>query len=94
MKGSFSQSEMKSIQGLHAECLRDASETWAVKVENMARLGRMERLMVRWMCGVHLKSRKASAELNSRLGIECITDVVRRSRLRWFGHVERKDSDV
>jgi len=35
----------------------------------------------------------ASAELNNRLGIECITDMVRRSRLHWFGHVERNDSD-
>jgi len=45
------------------------------------------------MSGVHLKSRTARAELNTRLGIKCITDVVRRSRLWWFGHVERKDSD-
>jgi len=51
-------------------------------------------MVVRWMCSVHLlKSRTASAELNSRLGIECITDVVRRSSLQWFGHVERKDSE-
>jgi len=40
-----------------------------------------------------LKNRMTSAELNSQLGIECITDVVRRNRLRWFGYVERKDSD-
>jgi len=44
-------------------------------------------------CGVHLKSRTVSAELNSRLGIEYITDAVRQSKLRWFGHEERKDSD-
>jgi len=53
-----------------------ASETWAIKVEDMARLERTERMMVRWICGVHLKSRTASAKLNSRLGLECITDVV------------------
>jgi len=34
-----------------------------------------------------------AAERNSRLGIECIIDVVRRSRLQWFGHVERKNSN-
>jgi len=62
-------------------------------VEDMARLEKTERMMVRWMCGIHLKSRMASAELNSQLGIKCIIDVVRRSRLWWFGHVERKDSD-
>jgi len=49
--------------------------------------------MVSWMYGVHLKNRIASVELNRWLGIECITNVVRRSRLQRFGHVERKDSD-
>jgi len=43
------------------------------------------------MCDVHLMIRMTSAELNSQLGIECMTDVARRSR---FGHVERRDSDV
>jgi len=50
-------------------------------------------MMVRWMCSVHLKSRMVSAELNNRLGIQYITDVVRLSRLRLFGYVERKASD-
>jgi len=57
-----------------------------MKVEDMARLERTKPMMVRWMCGVHLQSRRASAELNSQLGIECITDVVKRSRQLWFGH--------
>jgi len=33
--------------------------------------------MVRWMRGVHLKIRAASAELNSQFGIERITDMIR-----------------
>ena len=57
----------------------------------MQRLERTERTMVRWMCGVTLKARVATVELNGRLGIDCIAEVVRRGRLRWFGHVERKD---
>ena len=32
-------------------------------------------------------------EVLSRLGIESVSDVVRRGRLRWFGHVERKEPD-
>ena len=28
-----------------------------------------------------------------RLGIDSIVDAVRRSRLRWFGHVERKGDE-
>jgi hypothetical protein len=40
-----------------------------------------------------LSDRKASEELLSRLDIECVSVVVRRGRLRWFGHVERKQPD-
>mgnify|MGYP005613852149 FL=1 len=32
-------------------------------------------------------------ELLEQLGIESILEVVRRSRLRWFGHVERLNAD-
>ena len=70
-----------------------ASETWPMKVEDLTRLERTERMMVRWMCGVTLKDRICSMELLDRLGIECVSVIVRRSRLRWFGHVERLDAD-
>ena len=63
------------------------SETWATKIEDVRRLVRTERAMVRWMCGVTLKDSKLSRDLLDRLGVE---DVVRRGRLLWFGHVERK----
>src|SRR5208282_561396 len=43
------------------------SETWAMKAEDMQRLERTDRTMIRWMCGVGLSDRKASAELLSRL---------------------------
>src|SRR5260221_11254854 len=69
------------------------SETWAMKVEDMRRLERAERMMVRWMCGVTLKDRKRNEELLGRLGIECVFDVVRRGRLRRFGHIECKNKD-
>ena len=36
------------------------SETWAMKAEDMQRLERTERMMIRWMCGVRLSDEKAS----------------------------------
>ena len=65
------------------------SETWPLKEEDARRLERNEMWMVRRMCGVKLSDRKRSEYLRSRLGIECVVEVVRRGRLRWFGHVER-----
>lgn len=69
------------------------SETWPMKMEDLQRLERTERMMVRWMCGVNLKDRTSSEDLNRRLSVDSVTDVVRRGRLRWFGHLERKDSN-
>ena len=49
--------------------------------------------ILRWMCGVSLKDRKCSVDLYSFLGVQSVDEVVRRGRLRWFGHVERKSGD-
>ena len=43
------------------------------------------------MCGATFKYRCKSEELRKRLDIEDVADVVRKSRLGWFGHLERKD---
>ena len=48
---------------------------------------------VRWMCGVKLKNRLPSKELRERLGIDDIALVLQQNRLRWYGHVLRKDDD-
>src|SRR5437867_8336773 len=45
------------------------------------------------MSGVTLKDRRSSEELRRGLGIVGVDSVVRRGRLRWFGHVERKEAD-
>jgi hypothetical protein len=64
-----------------------------IKVEDLQRLVRTEKMMVWWMCGVTLKNRISSVELYSHLDVEAVSDVVRRGRSRWFGHVERKSYD-
>ena len=39
-----------------------------------------------------LKDKRSSEELRRGLGIVGVDRVVRRGRLRWFGHVERKEA--
>ena len=56
-------------------------------------LQRAEMRMVRWMCGVKLKDRLPSKELRERLGIDDIALVLQQNRIRWYGHVLRKDDD-
>jgi len=69
------------------------SETWPVRKENVVALQQAEMRMVRWMCGVKLKHRFPSKELRERLGIDDIALVLQQNRLRWYGHVLRKDDD-
>ena len=65
------------------------SETWATKADDIQRLERAERAMVRWMCGVKLKDRRSNRELLDRLHVVEIGTVVSRGRLGWYDHVER-----
>ena len=46
------------------------------------------------MCRVKLNERKKSEELRDLLGLKLVSLMMKKSRLRWFGHVERKyDND-
>ena len=49
--------------------------------------------MIRWMCGVKLNDSKKSEELGELLGLEPVSLMIKKSRLRWFGYVERKDDN-
>ena len=69
------------------------SETWPVRKENVVALQRAEMRMVRWMCGVKLKDRVPSKELRERLGVDDVALILQQNRLRWYGHVLRKDVD-
>jgi len=47
-----------------------------------------------WMCGVKLQDRIPSKGLRERKELDDIISVLQRNRLRWYGHVLRKeDSD-
>ena len=70
------------------------SETWAMKAEQEATFERIEMRMIRWMSGESLKEKKTSAELRARMGLKSVGEIVRGNRLRWLGHVLRKDPDV
>jgi len=76
-------------------CVRSAmiygSETWAMKTDQEARFERTEMRMVRWMSGVSLKEKRRSADLRASMELDAVGEVVRRNRLRWLGHVLRKD---
>ena len=67
------------------------SETSAMSSEFLRRLEVNEMSMARWMCSVSSRDRISNEELRRRMCLEPIGDSIRRRRLRWCGHVERKD---
>ena len=76
------------------EC--DAAETWAMKVDTLNRFRRNDRAMIRWICNVRAKDEVSSDSRLTKLGIQTpfsqslgLDVVLRTSRMRWFGHVER-----
>ena len=91
MRGTSLKVKGKIYKACVQSVMMYGSETWAMKVEDTQKLKRTEASMMRRMCGVSLKKHLSNEALRGRLGIDCISDLVKRSRLRWFGHVERKD---
>jgi len=49
--------------------------------------------MIRWNNGVKLNERKKSEELRELLGLEPVSLMIKKSKLRWFGHVEHEDDN-
>ena len=78
---------------VYSSCVRSvmlhAAETWAMKVDTLNRLRHNDRAMIRWICNVRAKDEVSSDSLLTKLGIQDLDVVLRTSRMRWFGHVER-----
>jgi len=53
----------------------------------------MSNLTTGWMCGIKLKDRLPSKQLRERLCVDDIALVLQQNRLRWYGHVLRKEDD-
>jgi len=64
------------------------TETWPMKVEHELKLNCTDMSMIRRMCGVKLNERKTSEELRELLALEPVSLMIKKSRSRWFGHVE------
>ena len=66
-----------------------AAETWAMKVDTLNCLRCHDRAMIRWFCNVRAKDEVSSVSLLTKLGIQDLDVVLRTSRMKRFGHVER-----
>ena len=69
------------------------AETWAMKAGVFQRLQATERIL-RVICGVTLKDMVESTVIASRVGVNNLEEHMKQKRLRWFGHIVRRDEKV
>ena len=65
-----------------------------MKVGVFQRLQAKKRRMLRMICRVTLKDKVENAGIASRVGVDDLEEHLRQKRLRWFGHIVRRDEVV
>ncbi|XP_076949285.1 uncharacterized protein LOC143621880 [Bidens hawaiensis] len=68
------------------------TDCWAIKKAHTRKLEVTEMRMLRWMCGNTRSDRIRNDVFRERLGVANISDKIREGRLRWFGHVKRRQT--
>ena len=83
---------------VYKACVRSAlmygAETWAMKAGVFQRLRATERRMLGMICRVTLKDMVESTVIALRVGVDDLEEHLRQKRLRWFGHIARRDEEV
>ena len=70
------------------------AETWAMKVGVFPKVRDKGTRMLRMICGVMLKDKVESTVIALRVGVDNLEENLRQKRLRWFGHIARRDEEV
>ena len=68
-----------------------SAECWAIKQSHEQKLHVAEMKMLRMMCGVTRRDRLKNEYVRASVNVDSIVDKLAQSRLRWFGHLYRKD---
>ncbi|VFQ95537.1 unnamed protein product [Cuscuta campestris] len=87
MKGNFYRSVVRPAMLYGAEC-------WAVKKTHVRHLHAAEMRMLRWICGKTRLDRISNEVIRRQVGMAPVEDKLWEARLRWFGHVRRRDADA
>ncbi|KAL6513478.1 hypothetical protein OROGR_020964 [Orobanche gracilis] len=84
LKGKFYRTAIRPALLYGTEC-------WAVKQCHVHKMPVAEMRMLRWMCGHTRKDRVRNEIIRTKVGVTCIENKMRENRLRWFGHIKRRE---
>ena len=71
--------------------LMDGAETWALKKAQENKFGVAEMKMLRWMCRVMKVDTIRNERIRRTTKVGEITKKVQERRLKWYGHVMRRE---
>ena len=83
----------KVYEAIIRPALTYGCECWAMKVTNKRKIATTEMRMLRGILGVSRREHMRNEDILRILHITPIDEVMRGGRLRWFGHVQRRDAD-
>lgn len=88
---------LKRRGGFYEACVRPVlmygSETWALTVRLTNILIVCDARMLRNVAGVKWQDHLSNAEVTARCGVKDLVGQIRGQRLRWLGHVNRRNED-
>ncbi|XP_055808172.1 uncharacterized protein LOC129876703 [Solanum dulcamara] len=87
LKGKFYKVVVRPAMLYGAEC-------WPVKTSHIQKMKVAEMRMLRWMCGHTRSDRIRNEAIRDKVGVASVEDKMREIRLRWYGHVKRRDTDT
>ncbi|KAF3647161.1 putative peptide/nitrate transporter-like [Capsicum annuum] len=87
LKGKFYRVVVRPALLYRAEC-------WPVKNSHIQKMKVAEMRMLRWICGLTRGDRVRNETIREKVGVTSVECKMREARLRWFGHVKRRDMDA
>ena len=67
------------------------AECWTMKKKDEMLMNKTEMRMLRWIQGVSLREHKRNEEIREAATVQPIETHLMQKRLRWYGHVRRRD---
>ena len=84
---------MKVYKTVVRPVLLYGAEAWSLKRKEEGLLERTEMRMVRWIAGISLLERRESQDIRRMCGICNVIEKAREARLRYYGHIIRREEE-